>query len=208
MTNWLSNPIVFAVFPLIMSLLLLLAKGQILRLPSILQPFVPIVLAGVPVALAQYETIGIAAALIAGAVAGLEAIGVYHAAGKVRRSMTPPSAQTIAAAAVVSLCCLTLGCAASFEESKLAGMSLQTRAAAPPPSARCLSLDSAHRTWGGIGKGAAVLAGAEGIATWPADGERAELGLAIGAGVTAAVAATAVYVSEDYAAAWTRECSE
>jgi hypothetical protein len=208
MTNWLSNPIVFAVFPLIMSLLLLAAKGQILRLPSALQPFVPIVLAGVPVALAQYETIGIAAALIAGAVAGLEAIGMYHAAGKVRRSMTPPVAKTIAAATVVSICCLTLGCAASFEESKLAGMSLQTRAAAPTPSARCLSLDSAHRTWGGVGKGAAVLAGAEGIATWPADGERAELGLAIGAGVTAAVAATAVYVSEDYAAAWTRECAE
>ena len=38
--------------------------------------------------------------------------------------------------------------------------------------------------------------------------KRLVIGLAIGAGVTAAVAATAVYVSEDYGTTWARECSQ
>jgi hypothetical protein len=204
--NWLESPAAIAIIPLVASILLLLIKSPILKLPAVLQPIVPILTAGLPVLLARMEsgdTAGVA--LIAALVAGLEAIGIYHAAGKVRRSVAPPGAKTIAGSAVVSLLVLS-GCAASFEESKLAGLDPQTRAAAPPPSDRCMSLDSAHRTWGAIGKGAAVLAGAEGIATWPVDSDDARIGLAVGAGVTAAVAATAVYVSEDYGSTWAREC--
>lgn len=97
------------------------------------------------------------------------------------------------------------GCAGSFEEARLARAPLRS---ASPPTARCISLDSQHRTWGAIGKGAAVLAGAEGIATWPVNSHDAQVGLAVGAGLTAAVAATAVYVSEDAGSTWVRECGQ
>ena len=209
--NWLNSPTAIAIIPLVASILLLVIKSSILRLPVVLQPMVPILTAGLPVLLARMEsgdTVG--AALVAALVAGLEAIGIYHAAGKVRRSVAPPGAKTVAGAGVVSLCCLMLivGCAGSFEESRLAGLDPQARAAAAPRSERCMSLDDAHRTWGAIGKGTAVLAGAEGVATWPVKSDDAKIGLAIGAGVTAAVAATAVYVSEDYGTTWARECSQ
>lgn len=207
--NWLNSPYVIALFPLVMSMLLLLAKGQILRLPSWVQPFVPVVTTGVPVVLTQYESVGIAAALLAGLVAGLEAIGVYHAVGKVRKSMAPSSPDTLRAGSAL-LCLLALaaitGCAGSFEEAKLAGVSPQARAAAAPPSARCMSLDNQHRVWGAVGKGTAVLAGAEGLSTIVTDNEKLQTGLAIGALATGAISATAVYVSEDAATSWAREC--
>jgi hypothetical protein len=98
------------------------------------------------------------------------------------------------------------GCAGSFEESRLAGLDPQARAAAPPPTERCQSLDDQHRWLGGVAKGSAFLAGASGIATWPVDNERAELGLAIGAGVMGATAVTAEYLSSEAESAWVREC--
>jgi hypothetical protein len=94
--NWLNSPYVLALFPVALSALLLLAKGQILRLPSRLQPFVPILLAGIPVVLDQYQTIGVGPALLAGLLAGLEAIGVYHAAGKLRGKASPKEPQVAA----------------------------------------------------------------------------------------------------------------
>jgi hypothetical protein len=129
--------------------------------------------------------------------------GLYHTA----KRWTPGTGST-AAAALLLLIALpaTTGCAGSLEEAKLAGLNPQARVATPAPSARCQSLDNQHRVWGAVGKGAAVLAGAEGISTWPVQNQSAETALAIGAGVTAAVAATAEYLSEDASATWAREC--
>lgn len=130
--------------------------------------------------------------------------GVYHVA----KRWTPGSGSKTAAALLllVALPSMT-ACTQSLEEAKWAGLDPQARASAAPPSARCQSLDNQHRTWGAIGKGAAVLSGAEGISTWPVQGQSAETALAISAGVTAAVAATAMYVSEDVEATWARECA-
>ena len=104
---------------------------------------------------------------------------------------------------------MSFACAGSFEEAQLAGLKakLPTAVAAIAPSARCVSLDSQHRTWGAIGKGAAVLAGAEGLVAIPIDSKGGRIALATGTAVTAAVAATAVYISEDAATTWAEECS-
>jgi len=108
--------------------------------------------------------------------------------------------------ALIAFVAVLTGCAASFEESKLAGLDPQKRMSAPPPSARCMSLDNQHRVWGAVGKGTAVLAGAEGLSTIVTDNEKLQTGLAIGALATGAISATAVYVSEDAATSWAREC--
>jgi hypothetical protein len=222
--NWLNSPYVIALFPIVMSALLLLAKGKILRLPSWAQPIVPIVTAGVPVALAQFETgVAIGASLLAGLLAGLEAIGVYHAAGKLRgkpgqkeprlsdeptEEPAPPTLRG-STAALVLLALLLSGCTASFEEARLAGLQSRSpgRAMAAPPSERCMALDDEHRWWGGVAQTTAVLASAQGISTWPIDGKNAETALAIGAGVTAAVAAGSAYLSAEAGEAWVRECT-
>ena len=98
---------------------------------------------------------------------------------------------------------LVLGCAGSFEESRAS-----VRIGAPELSARCASLDDQHRTWGGIGKGSAVLAGAAGLSVIPVSGETGKVSLAAGSAVAGAVAATAVYVSEQAAGSYVRECSK
>jgi len=109
---------------------------------------------------------------------------------------------------IVALALLLGGCAGSFEEAKLAGMDPQARAAAPPPTEHCISLDSQHRTWGGVAKVSAVVAGAEGLSSIPVDDKKVRIGLAAGTAAAAALAAGAAYVSEDAAASWARECSQ
>jgi hypothetical protein len=129
--------------------------------------------------------------------------GVYHVA----KRWTPGSGSKTAAALLllVALPSMT-ACTASLEEAKLAGLNPQARATATPPNARCRSLDNEHRWWGGVAQTTAVLAGAEGISTWPVEGKKAETALAIGAGVTAAVAAGSAYLSGQASESWAREC--
>lgn len=109
------------------------------------------------------------------------------------------------------------GCAASFNEAALFARGERAIAVAnargtdvvppPPPSARCVDLDDARRTWGGVAKAAAGLSGAQGLATIPVSDYTGRVVLASGAVVVAVVAGIAVYVSEDYGATWARECS-
>lgn len=114
----------------------------------------------------------------------------------------------MAAIALLGASCLLLaqGCAGSFEEAKLAGLN-DPRLAAAPDVPRCHELDDAHRTWGAVGKSAAVLAGASGLATIPSPSEEADIALAGGALAAGAVAAGAIYVSESAGESWARECS-
>jgi hypothetical protein len=180
--------------------------------PKILQLTPAVVGAGGAVFLAQLQSgvLPADALLPALKAAGLVLLE-YHGGKKVLQSLVSkgkPKAPTavVTTGGAVALLLIT-GCAGSFEEAKLAGVDTARRGAVAAPSERCQSLDDQHRIWGGIGKGAAVLAGAEGIATWPVKDDRIETGLAIGAGVSAAMAAGAVYVSEQAGESWARECS-
>jgi hypothetical protein len=149
-------------------------------------------------------TIGVA--IIASAVIGAPAGKIVHdVAQRVGRRTLGRLVKTSAAALVL----LSLGgCAGSFEEARLAGLQARTAAkVAVFPSERCVSLDNQHRTWGGVAKVSAVLAGAQGLSTIPVEDKTARIGLAAGTAVTAAAAAGAQYVSESAAESWARECS-
>jgi len=182
---------------------LLPAWCDITTWPRLAQPIVPFVLAGGPIVVAGFASDGIDASELAAAFwAGVEATGVYHLVKK-----AVPASKVAGTVVAATLLLLVSGCAGSFEESRLAGLNPQARASAPPQTERCRSLDDQHRWLGGVAKGSAFLAGASGIATWPVDNERAELGLAIGAGVMGATAVTAEYLSSEAESAWVRECN-
>jgi hypothetical protein len=112
--------------------------------------------------------------------------------------------------AALSFCALLavvlFGCAGSFEEAKLGGRTGVI--AAPTPTPYCVSLDDGHRLWGGVAKGAAVLAGAEGLSAIPIEDKTTRVILLSTGAAIAVVGGVAVYVAEDYAAAWARTCSQ
>jgi hypothetical protein len=131
----------------------------------------------------------------------------FEGSGK-QPSDPPPTAARVALA-VLAAAVLTGGCAGSLNEARSSGQAARVGAGEPKSTPdRCASLDDRRAVWGGIGKGAAVLAGGSGISTLPLD-EHPELqtGAAIGAAVMAAIAAGAVYVSESAGDSWARECS-
>lgn len=91
------------------------------------------------------------------------------------------------------------------------GCSAQLAPRAPfVPSDRCTSLDSEHRTWGAIAKFGGVVAGAGGIATLPIDSDKKELRatVAISALAIGALAAAAVYIEQDAASSYARDCAD
>jgi hypothetical protein len=110
---------------------------------------------------------------------------------------------------------LTTGCAGSFEEARLA--TPHRPAPAEPPGgtrvalmvdtrSECISLDGTHRTWGGIAKGAGAVTVGLGALEVPDMGKEARIGVGVGALVTGAVAAASVFISEDAATSWARDC--
>ena len=124
-----------------------------------------------------------------------------------KRSKTPASAGLNAMFLLLMIAALSLtACAGTFEEARL--VQPERPVAAAREAGRCTELDDQHRLWGAVGKGSAVLAGASGLATIPIDSREGEIGLAAGAVGTAALAATAVYLSESAAESYVRECTE
>ncbi len=108
---------------------------------------------------------------------------------------------------LTALLLVVSGCAGSLPEAHAVGMKERAKiGASPMPSEYCSGLDSAHRTWGGIGKVSALLAGGSGVATIPTDDKDVRTGLAIGAAAAAAIAAGSIYFSEDAASSWARDC--
>lgn len=190
------------------------------KIPAWARPVPLLLAAGIPEYVAQIQ-LGVAwpfAALYA-LMFGLGAIGVIGAVGgtvkrkdineKARAERLTRADKTTPVA--VGLLLMVLGlpsCAASLEEAKLAGLDPQARAASVPPSERCQSLDSQRRTWGAIGKGAGVLAGASGLAAIPVDDKTARIGLAAGTVAAGTVAIVGIWVSEDAGDAWVRECGQ
>jgi hypothetical protein len=91
------------------------------------------------------------------------------------------------------------GCAGRFEEARLAGVRTADRS-------YCERLDSRRATWAAIGAGSGVLAGAQGLASLPAEDD-ARLALAASAAAPTEPAATSYAVAESAGASWARECS-
>ena len=102
---------------------------------------------------------------------------------------------------LVAAALLVAGCAAPLQQQATLG--------GPGQAQACGRLDSDHRTWGAIAKFSGALAGSGGLVAIPTD-ERKELRWVAGLSAAAfgALAATAVYVSEDAAASWARDCSK
>lgn len=99
------------------------------------------------------------------------------------------------------------GCTMGFEEARVSSLR-STSPRGDVLSQRCHRLDDRRQLWGGVAKGAAVVAGGAGIATIPAEGRGARIGLAAGGVGAAAVAAGAVYVAELAGQSWAEECSQ
>lgn len=100
---------------------------------------------------------------------------------------------------------LLFACSGTLEESRG-----KLTIGAPPKSLssaeRCSSLSDRSTAWGAVGMGTAVLSGASGLGALPADGS-VELGLAIGSLTLGGVSAASMFVSQESAASWARECS-
>ncbi len=184
-----------------------LVRLDVKRLPSWAQPIPGLVLAVLAAVLEQLqEGKTLKDAFVVIVIGWLGGTGAYHVAKRVPRPKGPP--ETLRSATVLMVLFVT-ACTVSFEEARLAGLQARspTRVATVAPSERCMTLDDEHRWWGGVAKTTAVLAGAEGISTWPVKDPKAETYLAIGAGVTAAVTVGAEYLSEQAGETWARECA-
>jgi len=168
------------------------------------------VLASAPIFVAGLGSDGIdATELTAAFWAGVDATGLWHVGKKLVPSTGAAKRATqITLPSIALLAILLGGCAGSLEESKLAGLDPQARAAAQPASERCQSLDNEQRWLGGASKGLVFLGGASGIATWPVESHDAKVGLAIGAGVAAAGAVVTEYIADGARSRWAQECSQ
>lgn len=73
---------------------------------------------------------------------------------------------------------------------------------------RCNSLDDKHMIWGGVAKGASVIAGGEGLMMLPlSDSDKTVKTVVASTALAAgALAAASVFISEDAASTWGREC--
>lgn len=117
--------------------------------------------------------------------------------------------------AIGALTFLLPDCAVSLQSAHSARVSeihmAATSGGATPTAdrSRCDSLDNQHRTWGALAEFASVLAGTGGIMTLPiADDQKTLRAVDVSAAlVLGAFAATAVFVQQDTAATWARECS-
>lgn len=138
---------------------------------------------------------------------GMAGIGTHHTGKRVIKKLrklghSPTLPSLLALIVAVPL---LNGCAGSYEEARFTPKSKVTKAA-PRDSDRCRSLDDQRRWWGGAAKGSAALAGSSGLAIIPSQSTELDTALAIGTGVSAAVAAAAVWLSESAAESWAREC--
>ncbi len=106
------------------------------------------------------------------------------------------------------------GCAGSLPDAQIAGRKERAEkiglkiGVRPTPSEYCQSLNAQHRTWGGIGKGSAFLAGGAGLGTVAVDDDKTRMGIAIASATMAAISVMSIFFSEDAAVDSARDCSE
>jgi hypothetical protein len=134
---------------------------------------------------------------------GIAALDIKQAADGVSKLLG--KGKDAAKAGTVAIVALLLsGCAGSFEEARIAGAGPHLKAT--PLSPHCESLDATHRTWGGVAKFSGALAGVSGLAAIPVDEKDARIALASGAAAAGAIAVTSVFISEDAASSFVRDC--
>jgi len=102
---------------------------------------------------------------------------------------------------------LLTGCAAPLARPALAPN-------APPgtsdaPTVDCSGLDRDHRTWGAVAKFAGVVAGSGALASVPVGDDQKTLKWSIGVGAVliGGLAAAAVFVEQDAASTFAKECT-
>lgn len=90
----------------------------------------------------------------------------------------------------------------------LAGCTGTLHGRSATPSDACIGLDNTHRTWGAIAKFSGVIAGGGGLATLPIDTDQktARITVATSALVLGGISAAAVYIEQDAAGAYAKEC--
>lgn len=105
---------------------------------------------------------------------------------------------------------LLSGCAASFEESRSAGLTERGMGYSPSAEveARCRALDDQRLVWGAIGKGTGVLSGGAGLSTIPVEDRDAQVALAASSAGLLAFSLVATYVADAKGEEWARECSQ
>jgi hypothetical protein len=148
---------------------------------------------------------------IGGGGGGGSAVAVHVATPAPGKSAGPYSAAIVnypamlLASFAIAIGMLLCGCSGSLEAARHTTPTL----GAAPDSPTCVALDSQHRTWGALAEFAGVVAGVGGLSTLPipADDKTARTTVAISSIVVGAFAATAVYVEQDAASTWARECT-
>lgn len=124
-----------------------------------------------------------------------------------------PSSPTGSAVALICLVSLLTmnGCAASFDESKIAGAADRKVGAAPGSPERCASLDDAQSTWSSVGAGTALVGGgtASSMLFDKVNGDKTATYVVAGVAAGAAVVTGfAVKMANAKGASWARECSQ
>ena len=114
---------------------------------------------------------------------------------------------------LLALVALTLstGCAGSLEQARSGPPSGPLLAASSDQSrddARCTELDDRRTFWGAVSVGATALGGGAGLSTIPVENRDLQIGLASGVVVSAAIAATAMYIERSSTESWTQECAQ
>ena len=107
--------------------------------------------------------------------------------------------------ALVMLALAMFGCAGSLVEARPPRSSVGVD---PARVEHCDSLDKERRVESGLAKAFALVGGTSGLATIPVNDSRLEVGLAIGAIGSAAVAVGLQVVSDMATTSWAAECTK
>lgn len=114
----------------------------------------------------------------------------------------PPSSTTFLTTMAIVLAFALVGCTPALYPPASArfGGSIRPGDAFVPTQAECESLDSEHRTWGGVALGASSISGLSGLATGLDSGSSGgRLALGLSSLIVAGIAAAAGYVSSSAA---------
>lgn len=114
---------------------------------------------------------------------------------------------------LIALAIALTGCGGSLEQARTAGKEVRVTGSESylaKLDPHCRKLDNQRATWGGAAKGLGFISGSSGLATIPIDDEdkAAQTAVISTAVVVGAATVLSVYVAEQKAAAWARECSE
>jgi hypothetical protein len=115
---------------------------------------------------------------------------------------------------VICIAHVSVGCAGTFEEARVAGIKENKKLGAAPVTRtkeeqeECDRLDDSATLWGASTKILIGLAGASGLASWPVKSPDAKDALIIGAGISGTAALGSGFIWDSKTKTWTRKCSQ